>query len=436
MKQRMQWLALHGVVRAVSRLLASRGDPQGRLIADPVVRTNPAAFTDELRAQGPIVKGRAVYITVDHKICNELLRSEDFHVIAMGSNLPKPLQWAVDRTKPDLLHPLAPPSMLTVEPPDHTRYRKLVSSVFTTRAVAGLRDRVQQTAEALLDELAGDEGTVDVVEQYCSQLPVTVIGDILGVPDDARPRILEFGEHGAASLDIGLTWRQYREVYSAIEGFNLWLAGHLQQLGRNPGDDLMSQIIRASEESELPLTHDELMATAGLVLAAGFETTVNLLGNGIRMLLDTPEHLDTLAARPELWPNAVEEILRLESPVQLSARIAQKDTDIAGTLVRRNEGVILYLAGANRDPKVFTDPHRFDIERENAGKHLSFSGGRHFCLGAALARAEGEVGLRTFFERFPDARLAGNGVRRDTRVLRGWSTLPIVLGKARTAVGS
>jgi cytochrome P450 len=432
----MQWLALHGVVRGISRLLARRGDPQGRLIADPVVRTDPVSFTDELRAQGPIVKGHAVYITVDHKICNELLRSEDFHVIAMGSNLPKPLQWVIDRTKPDLLHPLAPPSMLTVEPPDHTRYRKLVSSVFTTRAVAALRDRVQDTANALLDDLAEDASTVDVVDRYCSQLPVAVIGDILGVPDDARPRILEFGERGAASLDIGLTWRQYRQVYSAVEGFNGWLSGHLRQLQRNPGDDLMSQIIQASATSEVPLTHDELMATAGLVLAAGFETTVNLLGNGIRMLLDAPQHLETLAVRPELWPTAVEEILRLDPPVQLTARIANNDTDIAGTRVRRNEGVILYLAGANRDPDVFTDPHRFDIERENAGKHLAFSGGRHFCLGAALARAEGEVGLRTFFERFPDARLAGTGVRRDTRVLRGWSTLPIVLGKARTAVSS
>src|SRR4030095_5940213 len=119
-----------------------------------------------------------------------------------------------------------------------------------------------------------------------------------------------------------------------------------------------------------------------------------------------------------------------------SARIAVKDTDIAGTRVKRGEGIIIYLAGANRDPKVFPDPHRFDIEREKAGKHLSFSGGRHFCLGAALARAEGEVGLRTFFERFPDARLAGSGSRRGTRVLRGWASLPIALGKARAAMSS
>jgi cytochrome P450 len=137
-----------------------------------------------------------------------------------------------------------------------------------------------------------------------------------------------------------------------------------------------------------------------------------------------------------LWPTAVEEILRLDSPVQLSARIAAKDADVAGTRVKSGEGIIVYLAGANRDPKVFHDPHRFDLERDNAGKHLSFSGGRHFCLGAALARTEGEVGLRTFFERFPDARLAGTGSRRDTRVLRGWSSLPITLGTARAVVGS
>jgi cytochrome P450 len=435
MKQRIRWLAMHGVVRAFAKQIARRGDPQGRLIADPSVRADPVAFTEELRAQGPIVKCRAVYITVDHKICNDLLRSEDFHVLSMGSTLPKPLQWVVRHTETGLLHPLEPPSMLSVEPPDHTRYRKLVSSVFTTRAVAALRDRVQDTANALLDDLADDAGTVDIVERYCSQLPVTVIGDILGVPDEARPRILEFGELGAPSLDIGLTWQQYRQVYRGIDGFDDWLSNHLHELRRNPGDDLMSQIIQASDEGAR-LSHEELLATAGLVLAAGFETTVNLLGNGIRMLLAAPEHLETLAARQELWPNAVEEILRLDSPVQLSARTALKDIDIAGNRVRRGERVIIYLAGANRDPKVFTDPHRFDIERDNAGKHLSFSGGRHFCLGAALARAEGEVGLRTFFERFPDARLAGDGVRRDTRVLRGWSSLPIMLGTARAAVRS
>jgi cytochrome P450 len=170
-------------------------------------------------------------------------------------------------------------------------------------------------------------------------------------------------------------------------------------------------------------------------LAAGFETTVNLLGNGIRMLLESPDQLAVLQEDPSLWPNAVEEILRLDSPVVLTARVARTDTVVADTPVRRGELVVIYLAAANRDPAVFPDPHRFDVTRPNSGKHLSFSGGRHFCLGSALARIEGEVGLRGFFSRFPDAHLAGQGARRETRVLRGWADLPVRLGSPATVAG-
>lgn len=439
MRERLRWMALHGFVRSMANLGMRRGDPQARLIADPVVRADPTTFADEMRKQGPVIRGRVVLLSFDHGVAFDLLRSDDFRVSQLGANLPAPLRWIADRTNPGLLHPIEPPSLLSIEPPDHTRMRKLVSSVFTTRAVATLRELVERTAHDLLDGLEADSrGVVDVVERYCAQLPVAVIGDILGVPDHDRPNILRYGELGAPSLDIGLSWRQYQQVNEGIIGFETWLNRHLRTLRREPGDDLLSQIITASESGATgePLTDRELKALAGLVLAAGFETTVNLLGNGIRMLLDHPEHLETLAARPEVWPNAVEEILRLDSPVQMTARAAVRDIEVAGTAVSRGELVVLHLAGANRDPKVFDDPHRFDIERDNAGRHLSFSGGRHFCLGAALARAEGEVGLRAFFERFPDARLAGDAVRRDTRVLRGWSTLPIALGKARAAVGS
>jgi cytochrome P450 len=433
-KERLHWFAMHGFVRGVAAIGVRRGDLQARLIADPTVAADPVPFYDELRALGPLVKGRANYLTADHALGHELLRSDDFRVVNMGSNLPAPLRWLELRTRDDLLHPLQAPSLLAVEPPDHTRYRKTVSAVFTSRAVAALRERVEQTAADLLDELADESGVVDIVGRYCSQLPVAIISDILGVPEQDRRRILEFGELAAPSLDIGLPWRQYRRVQEGIAGFNFWLAGHLRQLRRDPGDDLMSQLIQTAESgsAETHLNETELQAIAGLVLAAGFETTVNLLGNGIRMVLDAPEHLDTLRQRPDLWPNAVEEILRLESPVQLTARVAHNDVELAGRRIKRGELVVVYLAAANRDPSVFPDPHRFDIERPNAGKHLAFSGGRHFCLGAALARAEGEVGLRTFFERFPDVRAAGTGSRRDTRVLRGWSRLPVALGPARS----
>ena len=413
---------------------ARRGDLQARLITDPSVKADPVSFYEEVRARGPLVRSRIGYITADHAIGHELLRSDDFRVLSIGANLPAPLRWLETRTRDDLLHPLRPPSLLAVEPPDHTRYRKTVSSVFTTRAVAALRDGVEQTAATLLDELSREPGVVDIVDRYCAQLPVAIISDILGVPDADRQRVLEFGELAAPSLDFGLTWPQYRRVQRGIAGFSFWLAEHLQQLRRNPGDDLMSQLIKKAESgsAETYLDESELRAVAGLVLAAGFETTVNLLGNGIRMLLDNPEHLHTLSERPQLWAGAVEEILRLESPVQLTGRFALNDTEVAGVSIKQGELVVVYVAAANRDPAVFADPNRFDIERENAGRHLAFSGGRHFCLGAALARAEGEVGLRAFFDRFPDVRAAGAGNRRDTRVLHGWSTLPVALGPARS----
>ncbi len=426
MKQRLHWFAMHGVVRAAAKRGARRGDPQARLLADPAVRADPVPFYDELRARGPLVRAQVSYLTVDHAVANDILRSEDFRVISLGANLPGPLGWLERRTRDDLLHPLRPPSMLAVEPPEHTRYRKTVSSVFTSRAVAALRDRVEDTAGELLDGLGDGRGVVDIVARYCSQLPVSVISDILGVPDRDRPKVLEFGELAAPSLDLGVSWQQYQRVQQGIAGFNSWLGTHVRSLREHPGDDLMSQLIQVADDGAMDET--ELLATAGLVLAAGFETTVNLLGNGIRLLLNSPDQLAVLAADPSLWPNAVEEILRLESPVQLSARVARVDTDVAGTTVRAGELVLTYLAAANRDPAVFADPHRFDVRRENAGKHLAFSGGRHFCLGAALARAEGEVGLRRFFTHFPDVRLAGLGVRRDTRVLRGWAELPVSLG--------
>ncbi|AFJ35543.1 MULTISPECIES: cytochrome P450 [Mycobacterium] len=434
MKERLHWFAMHGFIRGAAAYGARRGDVQARLIADPAVAADPVRFYDEVRARGKLVKGRVAYLTADHALAHELLRSDDFRVVIFGSNLPAPLRWLERRTRDDLLHPLRAPSLLAVEPPDHTRYRKTVSAVFTPRAVAALRERVERTAADLLEQLTGESGVVDIVGRYCAQLPVSIISEILGVPESDRPRVLEFGELAAPSLDIGLPWRQYRSVQDGIAGFSSWLAEHLQRLRREPSDNVMSQLIQTAESgsAETYLNENELQAIAGLVLAAGFETTVNLLGNGIRTLLDAPEHLDALRRRPELWPNAVEEILRLESPVQLTARMARGDVEIAGHQVARGDLVLVYLAAANRDPVVFSDPHRFDIERPNAGRHLAFSGGRHFCLGAALARAEGEVGLRTFFDRFPEVRAAGAGSRRETRVLRGWSSLPVALGPARS----
>lgn len=432
MRQWLQWLALHGFVRGFASIGVLHGDPVARLIADPAIRADPVAFYDELWTRGPLVRSRAGYLAVDHKLAYELLRSDEFRVLPFGSSLPAPVRWLERRTRDNLLHLLRPPSLLAVEPPEHTRYRRSVSSVFTHSAVAAMRDRIGQTAADILDRLPEDAGVIDVVERYCSRLPVEIISEILGVPHRERSSVLAFSELAAPGLDLGLSWPEYRRVQRGIAAFNSWLGEHLLRLARAPGNDLMSGLIQAPEHGgdDTGLSERELQAIAGLLLAAGFETTVNLLGSGIRLLLDEPQCRQILSQRPEFWPNAIDEILRLESPVQLTPRVALKDTEVSGTRVKRGEVVLIYLAAANRDPTVFPDPHRFDVQRSNASRHLAFSAGRHFCLGAALARAEGEVGLRTFFDRFPDARSAGAGNRRTTTVLRGWARLPVALGRA------
>lgn len=425
---------MHGFVRRMASVGVRLGYPQARLIADPAVLADPVPFYEELRAYAPLVPGRLSYLAVDHGIAQDILRSDDFQMISLGSAAP--LRWLLPRVSEKWIHPLRPPSLLAAEPPDHTRYRKAVSPVFTGRAVAALREGIEQNAAALLAGLVDVPGSVEIREKYCFQLPVATISEILGVPECDRSRVLELSAPTASSFDFGLSWREYQHVRRGVEAFNGWLADHLAQLRRDAGDDLMSQLIQSAEHgpTETRLTTLEVQALAGLLLFAGVETTMNLLSSGIHLLLNAPEQLQLLRDRPQLWPNAVEEILRLEPPVQFTVRGTRRTVEVAGQTIPAGKLVVIYLAAANRDPAVFADPHRFDIERANAGKHLSFSTGRHMCLGAALARAEGAIGLRAFFDRFPDARAAGAGVRRDTRVLRGWSTLPVQLHPAQATV--
>jgi cytochrome P450 len=425
-----RWLVLHGLVRFATRRWAAAGDPQAALIADPTVRADPIAAYEGIRAQGRLVRTRIGYITADYEIAHAVLRSDDFSVTSIVTNVPPWMRRVERMTRGVAMHPLEEPSLLSIEPPDHTRYRALVSSVFTARAVARLSDQVASTADALLEEIAASgAATTDIIDAYCAILPVAVISDLLGVPPDDRRLVLELGELAAPSLDVGLPYRRFRDTEMGLRRFHVWLGGHLAELRRNPRDDLISQLIQASLDGRA-LTDRELRATAGLVLVAGFETTVNLLGNGVRLLLDHPEQLEFLQANPGMWPNAVDEILRLESPVQLTARVCRRDIELAGQAIHAGQPITAILAAANRDPGVFADPHTFDVTRKNAGRHLAFSSGRHYCVGAALARAEGEIGLQRLFMRFPGLTSAGIPVRRPTRVLRGWISMPVRLSQS------
>lgn len=425
----LHWGLGHGLPSVILKRAAARGDLQAELIAAGTGGGDRVFdVIEQIRARGPVFRSSIGAVVTGQAEVREVLTSDDFRSgFPTGQGqIGRLVAWSAPR----MVHPVEPPSLLVTEPPDHTRYRKLVTRVFTMRAVQKLRERTEEIAEDLLDGLAArSTEPVDLVDAYCAQLPVTVIAEILGVPDSERGRVLEFGAAAAPSLDLGLGLGQYRSVTAALTSFDAWLTDHLEALRRDPGDNLLSQLVAAREDGQ-GLNPQELKSTAGLVLAAGFETTVNLLSNGIALLHDHPDQRARLAAEPDLWSNTVDEALRLDPPVLLTGRMAKRDVTIAGQALPAGTMVTTVLAGANRDPLVFSDPTRFDVGRPNAREHIAFSAGRHHCLGATLARMEGEVGLRALWERFPDLQLLPGATRRTTRILRGFETLPALLGPA------
>ncbi|GAA3288105.1 MULTISPECIES: cytochrome P450 [Dactylosporangium] len=414
----LRWGTKHGLMRAGIRAAARKGDEQARFFNDPAVRADPYPFYASVRAAGPVVRGRLMWATARHDLAGAVLRHDAFGVGFSDRAMPG-LVGAVFRysRRSSPIGPVDPPSMLVTDPPDHGRYRRLVSKVFTARAIEGLRPRIEQTCAELLRDKP-----VDLVADFASLLPVTVIAEILGVPLDMRRQFLAWGNAAAPTLDLGLGFSTYRRTEVNIKRVNDWMRGHFARLRREPGDDLLSQLVQLDDLSE-----DELLATAGLLLAAGFETTVNLLGTGAWLLMRHPEQLAVLRDEPQRWGNAVEETLRYDSPVQVTARVCRRATEFGGARIEPGQVVMSMLAGANRDPDVFEHPDEFDVTRANAREHLSFSGGAHYCLGAALARLEGEIGLRMLFERYPDLRIDGEPHRRTTRVLRGFESLPVTI---------
>lgn len=440
-RRRVRWLVRHGLIRRTVHRQMRTGDLGARLMMDPALREDPYPYYDQLRAQGPIARSGISLISAHHEVCRAVLRSPEFGQMRMD-RIPGPIGWAVRFGARQVLGPAEPPSMLVTDPPEHTRYRKLVSRAFNARAVAALRSRVQEISEELLDEIAepgapggpGASGTtVDLVARYASLLPATVIAEMLGAPVAMRRQFLAWGAGASLSLDAGLGYRDFRRSEDDLSALHRWMLGHFEQIRRSPREDILSSLVAAHDEDGL--SADELSSIAMLLLAAGFETTVNLLGNGVVLLLRHRDQLDLLRAQPQLWPNAVEEILRYDSPVQRTMRVALRDTEMADRRVRAGRPIVLLLGGANRDPAVFPDPGRFDVRRTEARENLSFSSGIHYCVGAALARVEGEIGLQALFRRFPDLAPAGPPHRRPTRVLRGYDAIPVSLGSSATVPG-
>jgi cytochrome P450 len=422
----VRWGVRHGLPAAYLRRNARQGDPMARLLREPAVRDEPYALYEQLRARGPVSVGGLGLMTPSHAVASEVLRSEDFGVGWDRLAAPWLVRWALQfGDELDATGVAEPPSMLVVDPPEHTRFRRLVSRSFTPRATAAFEPSVQKTADALLDALESRAGAVDLVETYAAQLPVLVIADLLGVPTERREDFLRWGAAAAATLDPGLPFRRYVAAEQALRAMHAFLRQHFARLRVDPGDDLVSTLVHLPAEEAL--TERELHATVMLLLGAGFETTVNLLGNAVVLLDRHRDQWDALLADPSGWPNAVEEVLRHDSPVQLTGRTARAEVEVAGRRVHPGTRITVLLAAANRDPDVFPGPARFDVTRENARDHLAFSAGVHYCVGAGLARLEAIVGLRALAERFPRLRVTGRPVRRDLRTLRGFEHLPVVL---------
>ena len=317
-------------------------------------------------------------------------------------------------------------SFLRMNPPDHTRLRRLVSQAFTRPMVARLLPRIEAVTEELLAAARATGGPVNLIEALAYPLPVIVISELLGIPERDRERFVRWSHGLARGLDpeFLLPEGMHAELIAAREEFADYVRELADARRREPGEDLLSALVGVRDSGDL-LNETELVSTCILLLIAGHETTVNLIGNGTLALLRHPDQLARLRAEPGLVEGAVEELLRFDSPVQLTLRSALVDAEIAGTAVPSGSVALLLIGAANRDPEEHPDPDRLDVTRV-AGRHLAFGQGLHFCLGAPLARLEARVAL-TALTRDPGLAPAGEPRWKDNLVLRGLGSLPVRL---------
>ena len=313
-------------------------------------------------------------------------------------------------------------SMLRIDPPDHTRLRTLVGKAFTPRAVERMRPRIEAIVGELLAGLA-DCHEIELVRDFASPLPVAIIAEMLGIPIADRARFRHWSNEAVRLLGDGTNDDRRRGAKGFAELAH-YLEAEVEARRSAPRDDLLSAMVAAEEAGER-LSTQELFATCVLLLIAGNETTTNLVGNGVIALLRNLEQLELLRCEPKRIPGAIEELLRYDSPVQLTSRIALEDGELRGRRIRRGQQLVLLLAAGNRDPAQYRDPDRLDVTREDV-RPLSFGHGIHYCLGAQLARLEAQIAFEALLERFPDLRLGSAPLAwGDNTVLRGPIALPL-----------
>jgi cytochrome P450 len=317
-------------------------------------------------------------------------------------------------------------AFISLNPPDHTRLRRLVSKAFTARTIERLKPRVDELADEMITR-ALDAGTVNLIDAIAVPLPLAVISDLLGVPPADRARFAQWSRAMTRATDPDFMLPPgSREIAArARKEFIRYFRGLAAKRRRDPMDDLLSDLVAVSDAGGM-LSEGELLVTLTMLLIAGHETVANLIGNGVRALLTQPDQFRALADDPDLTERAVEEILRYDAPAQLTVRTALKDTAIGDTAIAAGTSAMILIGAANHDPAAYPDPAVLDITRE-PGRHLAFGQGVHFCLGAPLARLQGRTVLRELARRAPAMRLTGEQHWNSTVTLRGLTDLPVTL---------
>ncbi len=406
---------------------AAQAESQGLLLQllDPANRADPYPLLAQFRDRGPLqLPQNNLTVFSAYRDCDEVLR----HPSSSSSNMKSTV--AQRQLEAGSVQPRPfPPGFLFLDPPDHTRLRKLVAKAFSPKVVSALEPEIIALVDGLLDRIA-EEGAFDVVEDFAYPLPVAVICRLLGVPLDDEPQFSQASAVLAQALDpfstiTGVPPDVVNERMQAVRGLRGYLHDLIERRRSEPGDDLLSGLV-AVEESGDQLTEEEIVSTCNLLLIAGHETTVNLIGNAILAMLWNPGHWAALGADPGRAPAIVEETLRYDPPVQLAGRVATADMTIGDVDVPAGDIMMVLLAAAQRDPAEFDRPDSFDPNRGTL-RHLGFGRGIHYCLGAPLARLEAGAALSAVTARFPGAQLAGEPHYKANVTLRGLSELMVAV---------
>ncbi|HEY5979148.1 MAG TPA: cytochrome P450 [Microlunatus sp.] len=419
-REQVRFVAGFAKERAVIRYGAHlRGDPLCRLHLESVGRRDPYPLYDEVRRRGSLIPSVVgAWTSASYQICEQVLRDRRF---------------GVDMRPADQRAASPQLSFLELDPPDHTRLRRFVMPTFSPKAVASFDAQISATVAELLDRVPPG-GSFDLVGGYAGPMPIAVITRLLGIPDADSEEFERYGQTFGSALGGLQSLRHARELFEAQRRLERIFSSLIEKRRVDPGEDVISRLATAPGEQ---IRADDMVPLCTLLLIAGFETTVNLIGNTVLALLQRPELWRRVAEDPTLVDAAVEETLRFDPPVQRTARVAHADVELGGELVAQGQMVVTLIGGAGRDPDVVERPNEFVLDRPSRD-HLAFSAGMHYCVGQPLAKLEATIAVRELVARFPDLRIDGPGARRSGTLIRGLARLPVrtSLAHGRTYVAA